>query len=50
MNTPVHLRHKARRGDWLYVIGITAVLLAILAIAMYGAYLVVAAIVRWMAG
>jgi hypothetical protein len=48
MNTPLHLRHKARRGDWLYVVGIAAVLVTILAAALYGAYLSIAAIVSWL--
>ena len=46
MNTPLHLRNKARRGDWLYVAGIAAVLVVILAGLIYGAYLVLAAIVN----
>ena len=48
MNTPLHLRNKARRGDWLYVAGIAAVLVVILAGLIYGAYLVLAAIVNWL--
>jgi hypothetical protein len=50
INTPFHLRHKARRGDWLYVVGIAAVLVAILAAAVYGAYLALAAVVSWLGG
>jgi hypothetical protein len=48
INTPLHLRHKARRGDWLYVAGIAVVLVTILAAALYGAYLGMAAIVSWL--
>jgi uncharacterized membrane protein YbhN (UPF0104 family) len=49
-NTPPHLRHRARRGDWLYVAGIAAILVAILAAALYAAYLAVSAIVSWLGG
>jgi hypothetical protein len=50
MNTPAHLRQKARRGDWVYVIAIVAVLIAILGVAVYGTYLAIATIVSWLAG
>jgi hypothetical protein len=45
INTPLHLRHRARRLDWLYVVVIASVLVAILAAALYGTYLLIAAIV-----
>lgn len=48
MNTPLHLRHKARRSDWFYVAAVAAVLVVILAGLIYGAYLVLAAIVNWL--
>jgi hypothetical protein len=48
MNTPLHLRHKARRGDWLYVAAVAAVLVVILAGLVYGAYLAIAAIIGWL--
>jgi hypothetical protein len=48
MNTPLHLRQKARRADWLYVVGIAAVMVIILAAALYGAYLGIASIVSWL--
>jgi hypothetical protein len=49
MNTPLHLRNQARRGDWLYVAAIAAVLVVVLAGLVYGAYLAIAAIIGWLA-
>jgi hypothetical protein len=48
INSPLHLRRQARRGDWLYVVGISIVLVTILAAVLYGAYLGMAAIVSWL--
>src|SRR5687767_15078831 len=50
INTPLHLRQQARRGDWFYVVGTASVLVAILAAALYVAYLVIATIVGWLGG
>jgi hypothetical protein len=47
INTPPHERQSARRGDWLFVVGVVAVLIAVLAAALYGAYLAAAAVVGW---
>src|SRR5687767_11672879 len=48
ISTPLHLRNNARRGDWFYVVGVAAVLVAILAAALYGAYLALAAVFNWL--
>jgi hypothetical protein len=48
INAPHHLGHKAHRADWLYVVGIAALVVTILAVALYGAYLGVAAIFSWL--
>jgi hypothetical protein len=50
MNTPLHMRHKARRGDWLYVGAIGVVLIAILAAALFAAYTAFATFFSWIAG
>lgn len=47
LNTPLHLRHKARRSDWLYVAAVAAVLVLVLVGLVYGAYLALAAIIGW---
>jgi hypothetical protein len=50
MNTPLHMRRKARRGDWLYVGVIGVVLIAILAAVLFAAYTAFSTIFTWIAG